>query len=71
MTQPTAATGLTSADAARALIEFGANELEAEPDVSAFKLFLRQFTWVDLRNGISDAALDRLEWGITGVKPKR
>lgn len=39
----------------------------AEP---ALPLFLRQFTWVDLRGGLSDAGLDRLEWGITGVKPR-
>ena len=61
MTQPTAATGLTSADAARALIEFGANELEAEPDVSAFKLFLRQFTspviWLLLGAGVVSGVL--------------
>lgn len=44
------------------------------PDVSgepALPLFLRQFTWVDLRPGLTDAGLDRLEWGITGVKPRR
>ncbi len=32
-------------------------------------LFLRQFTWVDLRSGLSDEGLDRLQWGITGAKP--
>ncbi len=32
-------------------------------------LFLTQFTWVDLRGGLTEAGLDRLEWGITGVKP--
>ncbi len=34
-------------------------------------LFLRSFTWVDLRKGLSEKGLDRLQWGITGVKPKR
>ena len=34
-------------------------------------LFLRQFTWVDLRDGLQEARVDRLEWGITGVKPRR
>jgi len=34
-------------------------------------LFLSGFTWVDLRKGISEAGLDRLEWGITGIKPNR
>jgi hypothetical protein len=32
-------------------------------------LFLRTFTWVDLRGGLTNEGLDRLEWGITGVKP--
>jgi len=34
-------------------------------------LFLRQFTWVDFRDGLDDAKVDRLEWGITGIKPRR
>jgi len=34
-------------------------------------LFLRQFTWVDFRKGLTKAGLDRLEWGITGRHPKR
>jgi hypothetical protein len=34
-------------------------------------LFLRQFTWVDLRAGFAQDGLDRLEWGITGKKPNR
>jgi hypothetical protein len=33
-------------------------------------LFLQELTWVDLRSGISLAGLNRLEWGITGVKPE-
>ncbi len=32
-------------------------------------LFLQEFTWVDLRSGLTGENLDRLEWGITGVKP--
>ncbi len=32
--------------------------------------FLKSFTWVDLRGGLDQAGLDRLEWGITGVKPR-
>ena len=32
-------------------------------------LFLKQFTWVDLRQGIDDEGLQRLEWGIRGHKP--
>ena len=30
-------------------------------------LFLRQFTWVDLRDGLTRENLDRLHWGITGA----
>jgi TIR domain len=32
-------------------------------------LFLRAYTWVDLREGVSEEGLERLLWGITGVKP--
>jgi tetratricopeptide (TPR) repeat protein len=32
-------------------------------------IFLRAFTWVDLRHGLSGGAWDRLIWGITGTKP--
>ncbi len=38
----------------------------AEPDLP---LFLKQLTWVDLRSGLPAEGLDRLQWGITGVKP--
>jgi nucleotide-binding universal stress UspA family protein len=31
--------------------------------------FLRAFTWVDLREGFTEAGIDRLSWGITGLKP--
>ncbi len=31
-------------------------------------LFLKAFTWVDLRGGLRKAGLDRLEWGITGTR---
>jgi hypothetical protein len=34
-------------------------------------LFLRQVTWVDLRGGLTPQGLDRLEWGVTGIKPGR
>lgn len=42
------------------------------PDAPAkpeLPLFLRAFTWVDLRGGLTHAGLDRLQWGITGRKP--
>src|SRR3972149_4736716 len=34
-------------------------------------LFLRLFTWVDLRKGLTKEGVDRLEWGIRGKKPTR
>ena len=38
-------------------------EAPHKPDLP---LFLRQFTWVDLREGLTAESLDRLEWGISG-----
>ncbi len=32
--------------------------------------FLSQYTWVDLRAGMSETALARLIWGITGTEPE-
>ena len=50
--------------------------LPGAPKKHALPLFLKQFTWVDLRNGIVDLrdgidapGLDRLQWGINGRKP--
>ncbi len=37
-----------------------------QPDLP---LFLQGFTWVDLRGGLTDDGLDRVQWGITGAKP--
>ena len=39
------------------------------PDNVELPLFLNEFTWVDLRDGLKSDSLDRLEWGITGTKP--
>lgn len=36
-----------------------------QPDLP---FFLKLFTWVDLRSGLTKDGLDQLEWGITGVK---
>jgi len=33
-------------------------------------LFLHEFTWVDLRAGLTESALDALEWSVTGRRPK-
>jgi len=44
------------------------------PDAPAkpeLPLFLRGFTWIDLRDGLTEDGLDRLEWGITGVMPSQ
>jgi len=43
--------------------------LPGAPDTVKLPLFLAGHTWVDLRAGLKKAGLDRLEWGITGVKP--
>lgn len=43
--------------------------LPGAPEKPTLPVFLRQFTWVDLRAGINTEGLDRLQWGITGQKP--
>ncbi len=45
--------------------------LPGAPTQPKLPLFLRQVTWVDLRGGLSPRGLDRLQWGITGIKPGR
>jgi TIR domain len=42
--------------------------LPGTPTEPELPMFLAQFTWVDLRDGITPANLERLQWGITGVK---
>lgn len=41
-------------------------ECETPPDLP---LFLREFAWVDLREGIRKNGVDELVWGITGSPP--
>ena len=41
---------------------------EAPPSLK-LPIFLKQNTWVDLRGGITEEGLDRLQWGITRIKP--
>jgi tetratricopeptide (TPR) repeat protein len=41
------------------------------PQAPDLPVFLSQNTWVDLRGGITEEGLDRLQWGITGRKPTR
>jgi tetratricopeptide (TPR) repeat protein len=42
--------------------------LPGAPEKPKLPLFLTGFTWVNLRDGITKAGLDRLVWGITGEK---
>ena len=41
------------------------------PATPKLPLFLKSFTWVDLRDGLTDPGLEKLVWGITGVKPAK
>lgn len=43
--------------------------LPGAPEKPNLPIFLKEFTWVDLRSGLSKNGLDRLQWGITGKKP--
>jgi predicted ATP-binding protein involved in virulence len=45
--------------------------LPGAPATPDLPLFLRSFSWVDLRGGLTDQGLERLQWGITGIKPKQ
>ena len=64
LTPPTSGTGLSSADAARLLTEFGANELQGEQATSPLILFARQFAspviWLLLGAGGLSAALGEI-----------
>jgi tetratricopeptide (TPR) repeat protein len=42
--------------------------LPGAPEKPKLPLFLRGFTWVDLRGGVTKDGLDRLVWGIQGEK---
>jgi CHASE2 domain-containing sensor protein len=45
--------------------------LPGAPSQPKLPLFLAQITWVDLRDGLTEKGLDKLQWGITGIKPGR
>ncbi len=34
-------------------------------------LFIEEFTWVDLRSGLTTEGLNKLKWGITGVRDSK
>lgn len=44
--------------------------LPGAPQQPNLPLFLKAFTWVDLRDGLNDDGMSRLVWGITGRKPE-
>jgi CheY-like chemotaxis protein len=44
--------------------------LPGAPATPELPLFLREFTWVDLRRGLNQKGIDRIIWGVTGKKPK-
>ena len=45
--------------------------LPGAPEKPEIGLFLRENTWIDFRDGISEEGISRLVWGITGEKPSR
>ncbi|MFN7962714.1 MAG: TIR domain-containing protein [Thermoanaerobaculia bacterium] len=44
--------------------------LPGAPEKVELRPFLKLFTWVDLRDGVTPEGLERLVWGITGRKPE-
>ena len=45
--------------------------LPGAPEKPMLPIFLKGFTWVDLRGGLTEEGIDRLQWGITGKRPER
>jgi nucleotide-binding universal stress UspA family protein len=45
--------------------------LPGADEIPELPMFLRQFTWIDLRKGLRKHALERLEAGISGVTPDK
>ncbi|HSG39582.1 MAG TPA: toll/interleukin-1 receptor domain-containing protein, partial [Thermoanaerobaculia bacterium] len=45
--------------------------LPGAPEMPKLPLFLKRFTWVDLRGGFTEEGVDRLQWAITGSRPDR
>lgn len=43
--------------------------LPGAPQDVELPAFLSLYTWVDLRAGITEEGIDRLVWGVTGVRP--
>ncbi len=45
--------------------------LPGAPEMPRLPLFLRRFTWIDLRDGLTEGGIDRLQWRATGKRPDR
>ncbi|MGZ4954032.1 MAG: tetratricopeptide repeat protein [Methylobacter sp.] len=45
--------------------------LPGAPEKPELPLFLRGFTWIDLRNGLTEENIGKLVWGITGIRPEQ
>jgi formylglycine-generating enzyme required for sulfatase activity/nucleotide-binding universal stress UspA family protein len=45
--------------------------LRGAPAAPRLPLGLKPFAWVDLRNGLTQEGLDRIQWGVTGKRPDR
>ena len=43
--------------------------LPGAPEAPRLPFFLKRFTWVDLRGGLTEEGIDRLQWGVTGKRP--
>jgi len=44
--------------------------LPGAPEAPELPIFLSEFTWVDLRAGLTAEGIGRLVWGITGTRPE-
>src|SRR4029077_20747469 len=45
--------------------------LPGAPEWPSLPIFLSGFTWVDLREGLTEEGISHLQWGITGRRPDR
>lgn len=43
--------------------------LPGAPEIPRLPLFLQRFSLVDLRVGLTEEGIDRLQWGVTGERP--
>ena len=45
--------------------------LPGAPETPTLPIFLKGFTWVDLRGGLTEEGIGQLQWGITDERPQR